>query len=334
MKQRIALLLLIVWMCSLTASAYAVTAGDVLCVTNCESWVSLRQAPQKNSKRLEKLPKGSTVIVDAKATNGFYKVKYGNTYGYVLSQYLEEQSLAMRIGNCSQYVTMREQPSTNSKEITKIDKDELVLRVSTAENGFFQVYYNGEMGYVLSKYLLGATLNDGAVQYVTNCSSFISHRNAPSTKASRFQKIPLNAQVIGFGQVFNDMEYVYYEGKYGFASSSYLSSLPDVSTSIKSTTLEINEQYGAKMSQTITDPASLLKLQKVIRNATPSELGQCPLSGYLTLKMADSSTVRYLRATDGCPQIVAENKAVLSISEKDSQEFWKIFDKAWSAIMQ
>ena len=72
----------------------------------------------------------------------------------------------------------------------------------------------------------------------------------------------------------------------------------------------------------------------MIRNATASDLGQCPLSGYLTLQMEDGSTVRFLRATDGCPQIVAENGAVLSLSEKDSREFWKIFDKAWSAIMQ
>lgn len=333
MKQRIALLILVAWMCFFVVPAHAVTAGDVLCVANCESWVSLRQAPQKSSKQIEKLPKGSAVIVEATAVNGFCKVKYGNTDGYVLAQYLEEQSLAMRVGNCSRYVTMREYPSTTAKEITKISKNELVLRVSAADNGFFRVYYNGEMGYVLSEYLLGATLNDGAVRYVANCQSYISHRNAPSTKATRFQKIPLDAQVISFGQVANGMEYVYYGGKYGFVASKYLSSLPDARTSIVSATLYIDEQYGAKTSQVITDSASLLKLQNMIRNATASELGKCPLSGYLALQMEDGSTVRFLRVTDGCPQIVAENGAVLSLTEDDSQEFWKIFDKAWSAIM-
>lgn len=334
MKRRIALLLIAAWMCFFATSACAVTAGDVLCVANCESWVSLRQAPQKDSKRIEKLPKGTAVIVDSMSTNGFCKVKYGNTAGYILAQYLEEQSLAMRVGNCSRYVTMREQPSTSAEEMTKINKGELVLRVSVADNGFFRVFYNGKIGYVLSKYLLGATLSDGTARYVANCQSFISHRNAPSTKATRFQKIPLNAQVISFGQVIDGMEYVYYGGKYGFVASNYLSSLPDSSTSIARATLNIDEQHGAKMSQIITDSTSLLKLQNMIRNATASDLGQCPLSGYLTLQMEDGGTVRFLRATDGCPQIVAENGAVLSLSEKDSREFWKIFDKAWSAIMQ
>ena len=334
MKQRIAVLLIVVMMCSFTVSAYAVTKGDVLCVTNCNSWVSLRQLPATSSRRLEKVPKGSVVIFDSMAAKGFYRVKYGDQYGYILWPYLEAQSLAMRVGNCNRYITMREQPSTKAKKVTIINKDEIVLHVSTAENGFFRVYYNGKTGYVLSKYLIGAEPSDGIVRYVTNCKSFISHRNAPSSKAARLQKIPLNAKVISFGQPVDGMEYVYYEGKYGFAASGYLSSLPDASLSIKRATLKIDEKQVAKMSQTITDPASLRQLQKMIRSATPSELGKCPLSGSLTLEMEDGSTVRYLRVTDGCPEIVSENSVVLALSEKDSQVFWKIFDKAWSAILQ
>lgn len=76
MKERIALLLIAAWMCFFATSACAVTAGDVLCVANCESWVSLRQVPQKDSKRIEKLPKGTAVIVDSMATNGFCKEAY------------------------------------------------------------------------------------------------------------------------------------------------------------------------------------------------------------------------------------------------------------------
>lgn len=220
--KRIIVLCLMICLLALSIPGYAADEDAVLGVVNCKSWVSLREEPSTSAKRLAKLPKGALVIYISSEENGFTFVRYGTLEGYVLARYLETQSLAMVVGNCSSYVTLRKSASTSAKAITKIKKGTLVLRVDDADNGFFRVCYNGKYGYVLSKYLLRAETKHGVDKRVVECQSYISLRELPSVKSDRLAKIPLDAYVTSFGSNGYGMEYVYYNGKYGFVLSKYL----------------------------------------------------------------------------------------------------------------
>lgn len=220
--KRLAMLCLVVCLLALSLPAYA-ASDTVMSVANCESWVSLRESPSTRARRLEKLPKGALVSYKSGTWNGFSFVRYGKRQGYVLTRYLEPQkSLAMVVGNCNSYVTLRERASTSSRTVERIPKGTTVLRVDDVGNGFFRVCHNGKYGYVLSKYLLRAEAKHGTTKAVMNCESYISLRKSPSTKSERLAKIPLDAHVTSFGSNGFGMEYVCYDGKYGFALSEYL----------------------------------------------------------------------------------------------------------------
>ena len=220
--KRILVLCLMLCLLALSMPGYAADEDVVLGVVNCESWVSLRKEPSTSAKRLAKLPKGALVTYISSGGNRFTFVRYGKLEGYVLTRYIAPQSLAMVAGNCSSYITLREHASTSAKAIAKIKKGTPVLRVDDVVNGFFRVCYNGKYGYVLSKYLLRAETKHGTAKRVVKCQSYISLRKLPSVKSDRLAKIPLGAYVTSFGTNGYGMEYVYYDGQYGFVLSKYL----------------------------------------------------------------------------------------------------------------
>lgn len=58
--------------------------------TNPGSYLNLREKPNKASKSIAKIPKGTKVIVINKDNKDWWKIKYGNYIGYAASQYLED----------------------------------------------------------------------------------------------------------------------------------------------------------------------------------------------------------------------------------------------------
>lgn len=71
--------------------AFHMEQGPNMRVANCKSYVSLREKPSKSAKRLAKVPLGASVLAfpDQSRTDGFLLCVYQDTYGYILSEYLE-----------------------------------------------------------------------------------------------------------------------------------------------------------------------------------------------------------------------------------------------------
>lgn len=194
MKRFVCMLLIL---CCLMASmpVFAGAKTSLLVVTNCDSWVSLRASDSTRARRLEKLPKGAYVDYINNAENGFAYVLYNGTYGYVLKAYLERPSAAARISNCWEFVSFRVFPNTHAPRICKIPLGRICVKQCDTANGFARVYYNGQYGYVLDRYLQPIDKASGVRRWVVNCEAFISLRSEPSTKSSRLAKIPLNQQI-------------------------------------------------------------------------------------------------------------------------------------------
>lgn len=94
----------------------------------------------------------------------------------------------------------------------EIDDAEAFMRLLDLKNSEFY----------RANYLMGADTKNGTVRRVVNCQSYISLREAPSVKSDRLAKIPLGAYVTSFGSNGDGMEYVCYDGQYGYALSKYL----------------------------------------------------------------------------------------------------------------
>ncbi|MCC8025388.1 MAG: SH3 domain-containing protein [Clostridium sp.] len=132
--------------------------------------------------------------------------------------------------NCDEFITLRSSASTSASELTKIPLGSVVSYVSTAENGFYKVIFNGKTGYALASYLSSdpyyyetPDTNGYPTMYVVNCDEFITLRSSDSTSASEITKIPLGAAVSYISTAGNGFYKIIYNGNTGYALASYLS---------------------------------------------------------------------------------------------------------------
>ena len=161
-------------------------------VVNCEDWVSLRQSPDKSSKRLKKVPLGATVTECTRVSSNFFRCQYEGVQGYVLAEYLQANTSVlpslgvdgalgeMKVVNCQAWVSLRRTPSTTANRIAKVPLGATVSNCSRATDRFIYCEYNGVKGYVLSEYLMSAGAASSAQQVLS------------------FGKVALNANVNGY----------------------------------------------------------------------------------------------------------------------------------------
>ena len=154
----------------------AANYSETMFVSNCAESISLRESPSTQARALRQIPFGAPVTVLGSAENGFYQVIYNGMTGYSLASYLvsyqpsESERLSRPAGNsvsnntsggyrtmycvnCREYITLRSIPSTSGADLAHIPLGASVSYVGTAENGFYEVIYNGRRGYALAQYL-------------------------------------------------------------------------------------------------------------------------------------------------------------------------------------
>lgn len=104
------------------------------------------------------IPANSELTVLDVGYNGYWKVNYNGTVGYVLPSYLIPCKGAVTVKKkwdyqiITDYVTLRDIPSTDGVDRGKITTGAFVEYYDTADNGFVLVSYNGQLGYILTYY--------------------------------------------------------------------------------------------------------------------------------------------------------------------------------------
>ena len=208
-------------------------------VTNCKEYISLRKMPEKGAEVRAKIPLGETLdevyYHDGGDTSGKYVyVKYNGKYGFVLWDYLsatrrgKTKSMAARqVARCDEYVNLRAEPDSKSRSLCRVYIGEVVA-ATPYDDAFSYCCYNGEFGYILSKYLTSKIepWSEGTF-YVTNCKEYISLRSMPLKSSDVLAKIPLGATLDEIyyhdgGYTPDSFVYVKYKGKYGFVLWDYL----------------------------------------------------------------------------------------------------------------
>lgn len=59
----------------------------------------------------------------------------------------------LQVVKCKEYISLREKPSTDAKVLDRIPLDGIILYLHTHDDRFVKVLHNGQIGYVMQKYL-------------------------------------------------------------------------------------------------------------------------------------------------------------------------------------
>lgn len=113
----------------------------------CKSNLNLRESPKKEGKLISTIPNNTVIDVVAKIRNGWYKVSFNGTLGYVSGEYItmlsEEEMNEMKVEqeynntfacvNINTSLNIRERANKNAKMITSV-KERKCFK-SNKENG-------------------------------------------------------------------------------------------------------------------------------------------------------------------------------------------------------
>ncbi|MDK0818365.1 SH3 domain-containing protein [Clostridium perfringens] len=166
---------------------------------NINTALNVRQASTTNSRIIGSLKGGEKVNIISES-NGFYKIEFNNSYGYVYSKYISKDGdsekvqvvkqeevkkekvdeskkeakaepvvLAVRslnktgIVNVSSSLNVRSSASTSSKVIGSLSGNTKVTIVGE-EGAFYKIEYKGSHGYVAKEYVKDVTENNNSNQ--------------------------------------------------------------------------------------------------------------------------------------------------------------------------
>jgi cell wall-associated NlpC family hydrolase len=142
----------------LTISAFAADDVSTLAkvgIVNTDSGLNLRSSPLSSASILKTASGGDAVIVIGQ-DNGWYKVIYDYTEGYMFGTYLDVRTEA-DIENLNAIVTgsvvnFRTTPGTNSSVICQIVKG-VSVEVVGVKDGWYKISYQDKTGYICADYI-------------------------------------------------------------------------------------------------------------------------------------------------------------------------------------
>lgn len=127
-----------------------VSTGISTVVLNVRSGISTKY------KQIGYLEKGMPVDIVEKYSNGWYKIKYKNSYGYVLGAYIkldQNQNDIPLKGRTKAILNVRNGILTSNKKIGKLSKESYIDIVAKCSNDWYKIKYQDSYGYVSGAYI-------------------------------------------------------------------------------------------------------------------------------------------------------------------------------------
>lgn len=113
----------------------------------------------KNSKILDTIDKGSKVEI-LKSSDNYSIIKYKEKDGYILNKYLSDEIVSdlgytdvVETVYASEEITIRKKSDDTSDELVKLALGDSITRIGTNDDGWSEVVYNNEKGFIKSNYL-------------------------------------------------------------------------------------------------------------------------------------------------------------------------------------
>ncbi len=208
-------------------------------IANVENSVYFRSEPKEvDSNIMTTIAVGTAVTFLKNEGNTFAKIQYNGQTGYVkrdyLSQSIPKKKDTVVVDNSIKYylyvvnvpnsVYLRKGPSSNSGHYTTIPLGEMVGFIEKSNSTYSKVSYNGQIGYVTSKYL-GDQYSAPSDNYMTvyNVKAAIYLRSEPvEKKGNIICEIPVGSKVKFLDYGNGTFYRISWNGMTGYSKSEYL----------------------------------------------------------------------------------------------------------------
>jgi uncharacterized protein YgiM (DUF1202 family) len=178
--------------------------------------VNFRTGPGTSYAVILVIPRGSTVNTTGTVQNGYSRLTYNGTTGWVASQYLSGSSEPTTATVFDGGLNLRTGPGTNYSVILVMPNGATVTITGALTNGYYPVTYNGTAGYASADFLRLSTTQSATTRANLNL------RSGPGTGYSVLLVIPNGSTVTLTGGLTNGFYPLTYNGTSGYASATYL----------------------------------------------------------------------------------------------------------------
>ena len=145
------------------------------------------------------------------ASNGWYKIKYKDGYGYVSNKYVK---LGVYEGITTGNVNVRSGSSTASSKLGYLTKGTKVEVVEVASNGWYKIQYKDGYGYVSYKYV--------ELNVEGKTTGNLNVRSGSSTAYSKVGYLTKGTDVKIVQICSNGWYKIKYNDGYGYISNKYV----------------------------------------------------------------------------------------------------------------
>ena len=220
------------------AAALAVTAVSTTEKAGAQSYtqyktttaLNLRSGPGTTYSIIRVIPAGGVVTYAGVSQNGFYKVGYGDSYGWAHSDYLtpaggSSDPVISGEGWTTSAVNLRSGPSTSHQVLRVVPNGAKIGVSTTAQNGFRYVTYQGQTGWMADAYISstsGGSQPDPVISGEAWTTSAVNLRSGPSTSNQVLRVVPSGAKIGVSTTERNGFLYVSYQGQTGWMSTAYI----------------------------------------------------------------------------------------------------------------
>ena len=225
-----------------TSSATTVTHTGKVDATS----LNVRSGANSSYSKIGSIRDGSTVNIVDKMSNGWYKIEYGNGYGYVSGDYITdvkpiESSNDSNDTSSSTTVThtgrvkatalnVRNGAGTSYAHIGTLLKGTTVNIVDKISNGWYKIKFGNGYGYVSASYISDVTPASGSndssdstvVKKGTVNTNSLNVRSGASTSYSKIGTLSRGAKVEIVNTESNGWYKIKFGNGYGYVSSSYI----------------------------------------------------------------------------------------------------------------
>ena len=202
------------------------------------SGLNVRKGGSTTYDKIGYLQKDAIVQITAKLDNGWYKIKYENTYGYISGLYVENvKSVESNISSATTVkytatvnvsvndtLNVRSGAGASYRILGALNKGTKVEIVDKMSNGWSKIKYNSSYGYVNTSYLSNITSvssTETVIKTGTVNTASLNVRSGPSTSDAKIGSLSQNTKVEIVSST-NGWYKIKYGTGYGYVSATYI----------------------------------------------------------------------------------------------------------------
>ena len=193
--------------------------------------LNVRKGSSTKYAKIGSLSKGAKVEIVSKLSNGWYKIKYNGTYGYVSGAYVKLDSEQPKPGEDEKIIAtgkttvsslnVRSGPSSNYSKLGTLTKETKVEVVERYSNGWYKIKYKGSYGYVSGAYV-SLDGSKGEVIATGKTTAGLNVRSGAGTGYKKIGHLNKGTKVEIVTKLSNGWYKIKFNSSYGYVSGDYV----------------------------------------------------------------------------------------------------------------